>query len=404
MSYTPDFERVPFYRAAGVEYTYVHPREFKIPYRQRMEKMALTYMQTARDMQKVHTASYGRTYDPAFTDGYEDAMEIVHRGLFHKDPGCVEYSTPVCADWDELRMQFDYGLAVAEAHDLRLQTENVCSGMGHVNIGVTPQEAGRVLFDVQERPYLALAFCRPPELCTCPPSITQSESYRDRGYNPSIRPKESEKYLDISYQRSESRDFGDRIEFRMFSSPEDWEESAGHVALAQRYTQFASRRREGRAVSHSDFVEQITKRFYYVKDCIAEFKLFVEEMRLPWSYYGRYVPWLKLNHAKMYDELDTDLSYQRSTDFTFSLRQVHHAVKLASQNAQSRGPEDVGVPDGGIVESVHVLSGHVEQGVPAFQVPSSTTASTSPQVLSRITRRTPTQYIRHINREGWHTL
>lgn len=300
---------IPWSANAGIELTYVHPKERKANHGSYLDGRKIMYLSgLADEIRNIHFKVFAE--EPA-------------RGHWAYDPGCVEFSTPVLRSWEDAQSVWEYGLTMAEQHGLRPYVHSLGTGMGHINVQASPKLANIVTVDLYCRPYLAWAFSHPDAVRYCKP-YHEHPCITPTGF-PSARtaPINHDKFTAVATrQHCRSSCFGTTqgstvLEYRFFDSAETWEEQYSYLALAQRYTEFMRRRKyepvlAGRHLrsycaeagrSH-ELIAQLTlstavKERYQgnLDNCVQDFRQFIEMLDLPWSAYEHLVeqnlkPWM----------------------------------------------------------------------------------------------------------------
>lgn len=288
---------------AGLELTYVSPNE--LPNNNsffRSYRGVITYSEVAEEMRTVH---YQVWEGP--------------KGQLCRDPGCVEWSTPVLKSWAQAKTAWEYGHTLADMFGLVEEHDRVAGGMGHIHVSCTDRKVEHaILADIYCRPYVAWAFSHPSCVQFCNPqylanAVPPLGLKAEEGY-------ETNKYSDINAvsQLAEHKfgttRSGRTLEFRVFNMAPDWDTQYLHLAFAQRYVEFMTDKVNSGKITpclsarvtkrgewpynYSDADQEMFYGFQQIVHqsysntlgrCVREFRQLIEQLGLPWSHYQGFV-------------------------------------------------------------------------------------------------------------------
>lgn len=282
---------------AGIELTYVHPREGK--------GNSPDWWRCDPDIPGAW-ASYSDLADHArdVTREVSKWGDTAPMGYVHRDPGCLEASSPVLYSWEEAKSYCGYAKSLADMHGLKPYSPRTAGGMGHIHVQVKSPDHARIAFlDMLQRPYVAWAFAHPSAVEYCEPI-----AWTTRGYPSNVTgyPRFPSKWVDMPVVRQfATPEFGTTkgsrtLEFRMFNSARTWKEQTLHMAFVQRYMDMVDHLAKDPQI-RMDAVwgmggNQIPNAMSRVRNkscrlawCVREFNRLITKLGLPWEEYEGYV-------------------------------------------------------------------------------------------------------------------
>ena len=284
---------VDFGFASGVELTYVHP------------------MESPRDQNEYLENGKRKSLMGLACEVLEFHVQVLPMcgGRVHRDPGCVEFSTPVIRSWAGLRQMWDYGLALSDMFGLTPEVEHLAGGMGHIHLEMTSSRVAKsLLVDSFCRPYLAWVFAHPSAVKYCKPRACFPDHTRPVPLGMDTETFFYEKFVDFhcAAREREPHVWGTTksrytMEFRIFDMASTWEEQYLHMAFAQAYAGFLRNkvasgihpvlsydRAYGTERRAAELQAMNLVRAQYCsspKKCVRDFQELIEILGLPWKDY-----------------------------------------------------------------------------------------------------------------------
>lgn len=208
-----------------------------------------------------------------------------------RDPGCVEYPSPILKSWKEAEEFYKKATAIAKTMGLTTFHPKQEGGMGHIHMGMTRTQAGMIMSDIALRPYLGWILSSPngSNYCQSLKNVGVQMAVSDPGH--SIN---NSRYVITNYNTMYRT-----LEFRAFDAADSWETQEEHIAFYQRYSAWAInqyRQEHGTPKKVIQYpsdakINSVYNSFYESKDkCIKDFKdLIVNKLELPWDRYEWYI-------------------------------------------------------------------------------------------------------------------
>jgi hypothetical protein len=292
-----------WFRPAGVELTRIYPWEENAAIPKDVKKQARQLFPNDKDSQETYINQKWKRKEINRTDS------LIQKGQawsfsqptvkhFGTDPYCIEVSSTILQNWDQLKEFFTRTDAFLDKHRMLRFSSEVGGTGGHIHISVKDDyEAQKVKRFMANHPEAMFAFAHPcDEHHRIENRLKKAVKRNDYNIYTGDRAYDG-KHSPIAY-----REDYQTVEFRMLDIAQTWEMQEEHMAFAQAFVRYAIAHKQKKIL----FLDEIETRT--VDDHIANFKTLIQLLNLPWNRYKWYTTNIKTRFKfKREDEIKAQL-------------------------------------------------------------------------------------------------